>query len=149
MYWKFREHPKNKTKKPVLDPRLKISRIKTNVYTCTGCPEVPYNFDTPLFSGMAWDLRLIFGVFKVQMKTFFYIYKTWGWIAIWLRKYLGKLEHVLKFSILTPSKIACQMRQNQCIKVLNDINLPKKKKIIVEFNLTTSFVGVLLVPNFK
>ena len=77
---------------------------------------------------MAWDIRLIFGVFKVQMKTFFYIYKTWGWIAIWLRKYLGKLEHVLKFSILTPSKIACQMRQNQCIKVLNDINLPKKEK---------------------
>ena len=115
----------------------------------TGCPEVPYNFDTPLFSGMAWDLRLIFGVFKVQMKTFFYIYKTWGWIAIWLRKYLGKLEHVLKFSILTPSKIACQMRQNQCIKVSNDINLPKKKRMIVEFNLTTSLVGVLLVPNSK
>ena len=45
----------------------------------TGCPEVPYNFDTLLFSGMASDIRLIIGVVKVQMKTFFRCIKLGVW----------------------------------------------------------------------
>ena len=36
-----------------------------------GCPKFHSNFDIPLLSGMAWDIRLIFGVLKVWMKSFF------------------------------------------------------------------------------
>ena len=115
----------------------------------TGCPAVHSNFDTPLFSGMAWDIWLIFGVFKVHMKTFFYMYKTWGLVAIWLRKYLGKLEQVLKLSFWRPNKIACQMRQNSMQEVSNDIILSKMKRIIVEFNWATSHGRVLPFPGSK
>ena len=30
-------------------------------FICTGCPAIHLNFDTPLFSGMVWNIRLIFG----------------------------------------------------------------------------------------
>ena len=36
-----------------------------------GCPKFHSNFDIPLLLGMAWDIRLIFGVLKVWMKSFF------------------------------------------------------------------------------
>ena len=33
-------------------------------------------------------------------------------MAIWLRKYLGKLEHVEKFNFLRPLQIACRMTRS-------------------------------------
>ena len=64
----------------------------------TGCPEDGSNFDTPLFSGMVSDIRLIFGVFKVWMCGFNYMYSTKGLMNIQLGKYLGKIEHDKIFS---------------------------------------------------
>ena len=123
-----------------------ILKFHSTKLSTTGCPEVPLDFHTPLFSGMAWDITLIFGVVKVQIKTFFYMYKTWGLISIWLRKYLCKLEQVLKLRFWRPSKIACQMRQISMQEVSNDINLPRMRRIIVKFNRATSHGGVLPFP---
>ena len=67
-------------------------------YICTGCPEDGSNFDTPLFSGMVGHIRLIFGVFKVWMCGFNYMYRTKGLMNIRLGKYLGKIEHDEIFS---------------------------------------------------
>ena len=84
----------------------------------TGCPAVHDNFDTPLFSGIAWDIRLIFGVFKVWMLRFNYMYKLLRLVSVWFRKYLGKLEQGQKLSFWRPSD-CMPMRQNFCQKSIS------------------------------
>ena len=50
----------------------------SNLGPNTGWTEDRRNSNMPLFSGMVWAMGLIFGVFKVQIGRFNYMYRTSG-----------------------------------------------------------------------
>ena len=51
-----------------------------------GCPEVHLFFDTPLISGMGWQMKLIFYMLNKQRLRFDLVYRTLGCIPMYLWK---------------------------------------------------------------
>ena len=75
-------------------PPLKRQKCAETTREYTGCPEVPHNFDTPLFSAITWDTRLKFLTLNVGCGRFYLMYKTLVYNLPTLKKIKRKLGQI-------------------------------------------------------